>query len=160
MEVVGVAAGVAALAQLVGQTVLELVGIWEKMRDAPQKLRDLTDEIRGLSRILADVDSELSHIHGTSRLSNPSPSVQSAKYCRDALNALRTVVEELNREMRSATGFGRIIAATNVLREKRLIDRLEHRLEKALRRLELAIQCHSLWVIAIDVQLTLTDFFS
>jgi hypothetical protein len=69
-------------------------------------------------------------------------------------------VEELNREMRSATGFGRIIAATNVLREKRLIDRLEHRLEKALRRLELAIQCHSLWVIAIDVQLTLTDFFS
>lgn len=146
MEALGAAAGVAAIAQLIGQILLRLMEYWDKIQHVPQQLRELTEGIRNLIQVLADVDNELFQIHNKTIVSNQhlGASVQSVKYCRDALEALRVVVEELDKEMGSRGGFRGKLVATKVLYKKGLIDRLESRLEKAVSRLGLAIQCHSL----------------
>lgn len=145
--VIEVIMGVPALAQLFGQAVLQAAEIWKNMRDAPQELRDRATDIRNLDKILAGIDSEPSHIHGTTRLPRlPDQSLvnRSADCSHEALNALRMIVEELNNDMRSAAGFRKIFMKGKVVRKRRLIDDLEHRLEKALGRLQLAMECHSL----------------
>jgi hypothetical protein len=123
MAELGIAAsgiGIASLALQVGDCIVRLKGFWDAVKDAPEEIKHLLEEIETLSSVLSDFETneqpelDLGH-ESTSRC---------LEFCKKALGILDSVVKEVEANMRKRKRVGSVKAVLKRDAIKKLKERL------------------------------------
>lgn len=156
-EILGAVASGLAVAEVglkVGGTVWKLKKLWQEVHEVPATIRDLMSQIEMMEPILADYEASLG-IQGIAlpaRLSaySGAPTTQSAAHCREALNDLQRLVEDLDVAVDSEKRSRRTFARMRVVLKKHTIKGFQDRLERATRLLQLAQVSYLTWVVTLN----------
>ncbi|OTB05169.1 hypothetical protein M426DRAFT_144477 [Hypoxylon sp. CI-4A] len=144
-EALGVAASGIAIAQIstqVGGTLFKLKKLWDEVKDVPDYITDLMEQIDCLNPVLWEVENGFNQPDLPSILWDKLASGPTTTYCHKAHHHLAEIVGELGYQISSAKKGRRTIAAIKVLLKKDSLRRLEKRLESAVRMLTLAQQSY------------------
>ena len=143
-EIIGVVASgisIGTLAVQIVGCVQKILDLWSTVKDAPENIRSLLEEIELLGNILSEIDSEK-----TWQTQTPSPRpavVKTIEYCQEAADCISHVTKVLSEGLSSTSGRRRYwIAIKTVMKEKNLMRCLS-RLERAKSLLNLAFQCYT-----------------
>jgi hypothetical protein len=145
-EVVGIVASSISIGELVAQIgsgVLRLKGYWGAVKEAPERIFDLLEEIDDLNSILADVeDDQLRNPISSLLLDNTSES-KCLLHCQRAADRLKELAAALGTDLNASSQLNKKWAATKVILKKDKIERYIRKLERSARLLVLAHQCYS-----------------
>jgi hypothetical protein len=128
--------GVASFAIQVADSILKLKGFLDSVKDAPEEIKYLIEEIDTLSTLLSEFDTDI--LNGESELD--SSSVRKCwEHCSRALRVLQTSVRELDVDI----GRRRRVGSFKAVLKKVSIERLKDRLKSAQIMLLMAHQIYS-----------------
>jgi hypothetical protein len=148
-ETIGLVSGVLTIAQMVGELgvlTIKLKILWDQIDAVPRRVHGLLDEIRVLGPLLLDVDNQLKHGGIRQEIWNASYAVCTAHYCREAFEAVSSLVTDLHHEIHSSSPFMQKVKSAKIMLKENKIEFLEQRLKRALGILQMCLQCYSLWV--------------
>ena len=144
-EALGVAASGIAIAQVtsqVGKSVIKLKQLLDEIRDVPDDIDDLMQQIDCLDPAIFEAETNFNDTGLPSILWNDAAAKRSTAYCRSALKALTELVDELSLHIQHSRNRRRKVGAVKVLLKKDMLKKLEKRLESAVRMLTLAQQSY------------------
>lgn len=142
----GIAVGEVALK--VGGTLFKLHELWKEVQKVPDTIQELLQEIEAYGPLLDGVESgfEMSetlqignHSLGTF---NTAHSRAAAALCREPLQKLRQLVEDLSNEISSTRRLRRNISRAKVLLKKDDVKKFQERLQRTVSLLNLAQQSY------------------
>jgi len=139
-EVIGIVASGIAIGQAtagITSSLLKLKSLWNELRDVPEDLQHLAQELEIVYLVLAkNEDLGILDSH-----SNALRSLQLAiQLANDGAKELKTLVDDLQAQLRPNQRWkGNILAAKCVLKRDQ-ISRLKSRMERSIRPLTLANQ--------------------
>lgn len=142
-EVLGVFASGVAVAQVAataGGAVLKLKRLWSEVKDVPDTIQDLMEQIDCIDPALWQAEQQMAQNELPPLLWNDDAAVRSAAYCRKALVKLTELVDDLSVQITSSRRFSGKLAAVKVVLKKDELKKLERRLEGAVRMLQAAQQ--------------------
>jgi len=120
--------GIASLAIQIGNGVLKLKSIWDEVKEAPEEIKYLIDEIETLSLVLSEIaDSDDNEGSDMTPIISDCAAAKCIEMCRKGADILSGVVKELDVEM---TKRKRVGGFKTVLK-KGTISRLRERLKSA-----------------------------
>ncbi|KAI0137028.1 hypothetical protein BJ170DRAFT_40313 [Xylariales sp. AK1849] len=145
-EVIGVVASGIAVVQLaagVSQALVKLKSLWDEIKDVPEGIEYLMEEIEVLQLALGDIETDV-HRQETIAHSGsgpPFPSIQPIlRYCQSAEHSLSELVYALNTQIKSSRTLQRGIGKVRVVLKKDILQGYERRLQRAISLLTLANQ--------------------
>lgn len=148
-ELLGVVASGVAVTQAahaVGGVVFSLCRLWREVKDVPETIQNMLDELDLAGKLMAAVETELM---GSASSTGPKvggslPSIQylAIQRCHQVHKDLGGVIDDLSADIASSKRRKRLMAKTRVVLKKETLENYEKRLEKALRCLDSAIQLH------------------
>jgi hypothetical protein len=147
-EVLGVvASGIAVTqaAQSLGVIVLSLSRLWREVRDVPETIRQVLEDIEITGHLVGVIEAEFEEALSTSAVpSTPLTKLQCLiiQRCRQAHKDLGDLVEDLRADIASSRKRKRLSARVQVVLKKDTLEAYERRLQKALRFLGFAVQMH------------------
>lgn len=108
--------GIASLALQVGDCVMRLKGFCEAVKDAPEEIKHLIEEIETINLVLSDFeDSESPEHEATSKC---------FRFCKKALGILDGVVKKVEAEIKKRKRVGSIKAVLKKVEVEKLRERL------------------------------------
>lgn len=143
-EIIGAVASGLAVAEVglkVGGTVWRLKKLWQEVHGVPATIQDLMRQIEIMDPVLSDHESTL----GIQTIAlprqlpshNTAPAMLSAAYCREAVNDLRRLAEDLDNTVESEKRRRRTFAKIKiVVLKKDTMKIFQDRLERAIRLLQ------------------------
>lgn len=142
-EILGAVASGLAVAEVglkVGGTVWKLKKLWQEVHDVPATIQDLMRQIEMMDPILSDhetnLDIQTTALPRQLLTCNGAPATQSTAYCREALNDLQRLAEDLDVALESEKRSRRTFARIRVVLKKETIKEFQYRLERAIRLLQ------------------------
>ncbi|OTA87357.1 hypothetical protein M434DRAFT_35401 [Hypoxylon sp. CO27-5] len=160
-EVLGVAASGIAIAQIstqVGSTVLKLKRLWDEVKDVPDDIADLMEQIECLNPTIWEIENNFDQSGLPPCVWDELASKSTAMYCHKALKNLTGMVDELSLHINNAKKGRRKIAAIKVLLQKDSLRKLERRLENAVRMLTLAQQSYLVALTRVQPDIIVEKF--
>ncbi|KAI1209621.1 uncharacterized protein F4807DRAFT_460370 [Annulohypoxylon truncatum] len=160
-EALGVAASGIAIAQIsaqVGGAVFKLKQLWNEVKDVPDDIADLIEQLDCLSPVVWEVENNFNQGSLPSIFWDQLASNSATTYCRKALQNLTTMADELNLQIDNARKGHRKITAFKVLLKKDSLKRLERRLENAIRMLTLAQQSYLVALTRVQPDIIVARF--
>jgi|SRR3569833_52391 len=131
---------VAEVAVRAGSTVSKLRSLWDQVKDVPDTIRDLMTEIEILDPVVSDMEREF--LDGALGLSpllfNDTGARLSAGYCQAAVQDLRLLIADLAADIEDSRRRKRVAAKLKVVLKKETLERMQKRLERAVRLLNSA----------------------
>lgn len=144
-EILGAVASGLAVAEVglkVGGTVWKLKRLWQEVHEVPDTIAFLMKEIEIIEPVLSEFEfnfnAQITAFPTPSPAHNGAPAALSSAYCREALNDLRSLVEDLDGAVTSGRSRKRTIARIRVVLKKDTIKGFQGRLERATRLLQSA----------------------
>jgi len=126
MAELGIAAsgiGIASLALQVGDCIVRLKGFWDAVKDAPEEINHLIEEIETLSSVLSDFEtSEQPELN----LGRESTS-KCLQFCKKAVGILDSVVKDIEANIKKRKRVGSVKAVL----KRDAIEKLRERLMTA-----------------------------
>ena len=141
-EVLGIVASSIAVvqgAQVLSQAVLSLSRLWGEVRDVPETIRHLVEDLELSGQIVAEIETEL--------LRSSPESLSTAQRlvierCRQAHRGLSDLVDDLGADIASLRRRKKLLARVKVLLKKDALEKYEKRLQRAWSLLNFAVQLH------------------
>jgi len=146
-EVLGVvASGIAVTqaAQTVGQAVFSLIKLWREVKDAPETIQNMLDDLEVSGELVAAIEAELESSalstgpDGSSCLT-PLQDLTIRRCCQ-IQKKLGDFVDDLAADIASSRKRKRLLAKAQVVLKKETLASYEKRLEKALVSLNSTLQ--------------------
>ncbi|RYP11636.1 hypothetical protein DL767_011113 [Monosporascus sp. MG133] len=144
-EALGVAASSIAIAQVtsqVGVAVVKLKKFCDEVKDVPDDIADLLQQIDCLGPALWEAENTFESTGLPAMLWNDAAAKRSMTYCRNALKALTEIVDEMAAQINHPKRLNRKVASVKIVLRKDTLKKLEKRLENAVRMLTLAQQSY------------------
>ncbi len=147
-EVLGVvASGIAVVqaVQTVGQVVSSLTQLWKEVKDAPETIQNILDELEVAGELATAIQAELQSPLSTwpnDAGGTPLTSLEclALHRCRQVYKTLEDLVNDLAADIASSRRRKRLMAKTRVVLKKETLTNYEKRLQKALFFLNAALQ--------------------
>ncbi len=139
-EVLGVvASGIAVVqgAQVLGQAVLSLSRLWREVRDVPETIRDLLENLELAGEMAAEIETELLCLSPGSLSTYQRLVVQR---CHQAHKDLGDLVSDLAADIAASRRRKKILARAKVVLKKDILEGYEKRLRRACRLLNCALE--------------------
>lgn len=139
---------VGEVALRVGGTLFKLRELWQEVQKVPDTIQELLQEIEAYGPLLDGVETgfDLSDTLeiGNRPLAtfNTAHGRAAAALCREPLQRLQQLVEDLHKEVSSARRLNRSYSKVKVILRKNDLRRFQERLEKAVRLLNMAQQSY------------------
>ncbi|KAK3393463.1 hypothetical protein B0H63DRAFT_458270 [Podospora didyma] len=145
-EVLGlVASGIAVslAADTVGGVVTSLRKLWCEVKDVPETIKDMMENLEGLGLIVTGMENELgiSSSHPNSAVSNMQS--HAIHRCRKAHKDLSGLAQDLSSDIMSSQRRKKLVARTSVVLKKDTLTKYERRLQQDVQLLSLALQIHT-----------------
>jgi hypothetical protein len=146
-----VASGIAVTqaAQSLGTIVVSLSRLWREVRDVPETVRQVLEDIEITGDLVGVIEAEFEEAFSDSPVSSTTTSTPLTKLqcltiqrCRQAHKDLGNLVEDLRADIASSRRRKRVIGKAKVVLKKDVLEGYERRLQKALRFLGFAVQMH------------------
>lgn len=140
MAELGVAASaisIASIAIQVGDSILKLKTFWDHVKEAPEEIKYLIDEIETLNLVLSGFSSDETP-NGPLSI-EPAFSSRCLELCRKGAGILETVVKEIDVEI----GKRKRVGSFKAVLKKGTIERLKERMRSAQLMLMLSNQAYS-----------------
>ena len=145
-EVIGVVASgisIGSLAIQIVSSIQQLLDFWSTVKDAPENVQALLQEINILGNLLSEIDGNEGEEHSSVIR---QAITKATEYCQLALDKIDTVLRDLASGLYSTRGrIKHWTAVKTALKDKRLEKSLV-RLERAKSLLNLAYQCYTQYV--------------
>ncbi|RYP55718.1 hypothetical protein DL771_012459 [Monosporascus sp. 5C6A] len=144
-EALSVAASGIAIAQVasqVGVAVVKLKKFCDEVKDVPDDIADLLQQIDCLDPALWEAETSFESTGLPAMLWNDAAAKRSTTYCRNALKALTEIVDEMAVQINHPKRLNRKVASVKAVLKKDTLKKLEKRLENAVRMLALAQQSY------------------
>jgi hypothetical protein len=129
--------GVASLAIQIGDSVMKLKDFWNAVKEAPEEVNYLIEEIETLSLVLSEIGANGDN-DDTAQIGSAS-SKKCLDLCRRGAEVLSTVVKEAEQEIAKKKRIGSVKMAL----KKGLVDSLRDRLKTVQFMLMLSNQTYS-----------------
>lgn len=127
--------GIASLGLQIGESILKLKDFWGRVKDAPEDVRYLLDEMETLKLLLSDLSILESEI--VVAPSAPSSSLSSCfVFCQRGADLLQTLLQDLNKQIVER----KIMGGVKAVLKKGTIDKLRDRLRSAQGMLMISYQ--------------------
>jgi hypothetical protein len=144
-EVLGVvASGIAVVqaAQSLGAAAISLSRLWREVKDVPNTIQDLIEELEVSGQVVSVIESELGTPESSS---SPLTSLLclTIERCRQAHKNLEGLVNDLRADIASSRRRKKLLASVKVVLKKDMLESYERRLRRALRFLDSAVQLHT-----------------
>lgn len=142
-EVLGVVASGIAIAQIAGQAggaVLKLKQLWDEVRDVPNTIAELMEQIDCLDPALWETENHFNDQEIPRFFFDHVAAHRSTEYCRKALEKLSNITNDLAALVRSRKSMRRNINCVRVVLRREEIKGLEQRLRNAIGVLQIAQQ--------------------
>jgi hypothetical protein len=127
--------GIASLAIQIGDGILKLKAFWESVKDAPEDIRYILEEIETINLLLSEIISTREALPAV----NTPTATKCLGFCQRGAEILGNVVEDLHKGIEKRQRIGSIKAAL----KKGAIDRLTDKLRRAQYLLMLSNQIYS-----------------
>ncbi|KAN0091826.1 hypothetical protein V8E51_017673 [Hyaloscypha variabilis] len=118
----GSSLGIASLAFQVGDSIMRLKSFWDSVKDAPEDIKHLIEEIETLSSVLSDFE--------TTATDQPEPEIgnearsKCIQFCRNAVGILDDVVKNIEVEVKKRRRVGSVKAVLKKAEIAKLRERL------------------------------------
>lgn len=142
LAVVASGIAVAQAAQSLGEIAVSLSRLWRDIKDVPNTIRDLVEELEVAGKVFSVIESELEPPPESG--STPLTSLQclTIERCRQAHKDLGALVDDLRADIASSRRRKKLLASVKVVLKKDTLEAYERRLQRALRFLDSAVQLH------------------
>lgn len=150
-EVIGVVSGAITFATVlvqIGKTIITLKECYHDLRDAPDDLRKLVQQIEIFGKILANVEEDLSR-NPNPGLENSEAALQSLAYCKEAANELDVVCNDIVRDIKSPSRLRRSFKSVKIVMQKGKIEKHMDHLRNVIQLLMWSEQCYHRYVICL-----------
>lgn len=149
-DIIGCVTGAIAIAQVVAgvsQVMVKLNQQWSMVKDIPADIIDLMNQIECFYPTLVETESIVG------KETSPSPHQEfilkrAATYCRKALDDLDGATQELSSAVSTARNKQKLVYLKVILKKQQL-QKLERRLECAVKTLTLVQQTYLLYVFRL-----------
>jgi hypothetical protein len=134
-----------AFIQFAGQIVTTIVKahkLWEEIKDLPTELTDLIDDLKAFEPLFRGIEAQVNSQNVYFTGPNGSSAMTSLECSKRAHKALDDMVKDMDKELSRKRGLKQKIAATRIIIKKDMLDKLEKRLQRALRLLETSLQLY------------------
>ena len=142
-EIIGIVASGVGLAAFAGQTLdgaLKVQRLWNAVKNAPQDVADLVDEVVSTASLLSDIEARVIQMPSIARLQTPLE--KCFAQCKKIAESLESIALSLETSLRRKQAMGQIRVAL----KRETIASHKLRLESAKTTLLLAIQSCSAYV--------------
>lgn len=155
-EVLGLVAGGINVAQLTSdilRSAAKLKSFWAQIKDVPDDLQQLLEEIDTLGLILCQIESN--HKQGGLFFDGrvgPSPNIcvqRSFELCQKGVDELDKLVNVLSNTIEEKNGWRKKAGHAKVALKAKELKKLHRRMKNAIRLLNIAYQCHIRYVKSI-----------
>jgi hypothetical protein len=154
-EILGIVSGSIAVAET-ASAVLELKRLWNEVRDAPDYVDSLIDQLSFVHPLLTETETELRV--DEKLLASSVTARLSLKYCKRILWDLDGVAHDLRQQIEGKRRLSRGKAKVKVTLGKDAICPLQKRMQDALQLLGIAQQTYLMWVLKLAISFqTLID---
>ncbi|KAL6713632.1 hypothetical protein ACLMJK_009097 [Lecanora helva] len=154
-EAIGLAASGIAIGTLAAQvtaSAIKLKSYYDQLRDAPQDLRDLIDELEILGIVLSDIENDQQQNPISSLILNSNSSSRCLKFCKQGADRLDELVRGLSPALESDRGARKGLASANLVFKKDRLENCKATLERAIRLLMLSHQEYTSCLYAISLE--------
>ena len=141
-DVLGVVAsgvGIGSLAIQIASSVQQILDFWSSVKDAPEGIRRLLDELRLLAEVLSTID-DVRDDHSSS--AEQTATRKAIQYCHNAAREVDAVVKDIAGGLATSKSWKHRAAVKFVLKDKRITKDLQ-RLDRAKSMLLLVQQCYT-----------------
>ncbi|TGO57569.1 hypothetical protein BCON_0064g00390 [Botryotinia convoluta] len=121
LGIAGSAVGIISLAVQLGDGILKLKSFWSAVKDAPEEILYILDELDITHVLLTEIEDSL----GSQTISPAA--ARSLRLCQKGVDILNNAVKELEDEMQQRKKWGRV----KVVMKKELLEKMEKRLGRA-----------------------------
>lgn len=145
-EVLGVVASGVGIGSLVGQiasSVMKLKSYMDLVKDAPEDIRILIDEIEDLQLLISDIEDDRARYPYPDLLVKSGSALRCLAHCRRGVERLRHVVDRMAVDFSSITPLKRKLVAASVIWKRDTIEKYKAELASALRLLTLSHQIYT-----------------
>jgi hypothetical protein len=142
-EIIGVVSGCIAVVEVaakIGSQVLAIKQLWQEIKDVPDTIRSLIDELSLLDPLLHDVEANFSASTPDAMTWNNDIGQQIVTCCRNALDDLTASTNDLSLEINSRIWFKRRTAKAKIALKRNFWANHEKRLQKVVQMLMMAQQ--------------------
>lgn len=146
-EVLGVITSALAVAELTGKfgiSVVKLKKLWDEIQDVPEEMNRLMRRLEILKPVLAEMEAEFVQQHH--KVYHNSAANLSIEYCRQAVDDLEALAEDLQMKISAAKRTRRNITKLKVSFKKETIRNYQERIDFALQLMSLSQQTYIMWV--------------
>ncbi|KAF4872760.1 hypothetical protein CGCSCA1_v008108 [Colletotrichum siamense] len=145
-EVLGVVSSAIAVAELAGKfglSVMKLKQLWDEIQDIPEEMNRIMRQLEILKPVLAGMEADFVQQQRHKVYSNSATNLHaSVEYCRDAVNDLESLAEDLQARISTAKRSRRNITKLKVSFKKEDIRKYQERIGWALHLISLSQQSY------------------
>jgi hypothetical protein len=137
MAELGTVVGIASFAVQIGDSALKLKSFWDSIKQAPEEITYLIDEIETLGLVLSEI--KVSDDRNCFSQNAPACAKKCLELCRKSSEILMELVRELEVNIKRSKSFG----AFKAVLKKDALDKLKERLKSAQFMLLISYQTYS-----------------
>ncbi|KAF3800684.1 hypothetical protein GCG54_00003583 [Colletotrichum gloeosporioides] len=141
-EVLGVVSSAIAVAELAGKfglSVMKLKQLWDEIQDIPEEMNRIMRQLEILKPVLAGMEADFVQQQRHKVYSNNATNLYaSIEYCRDAVNDLESLAEDMQARISTAKRSRRNITKLKVSFKKEDIRKYQERIGWALHLISLS----------------------
>ncbi|KAH9894487.1 hypothetical protein F4778DRAFT_794537 [Xylariomycetidae sp. FL2044] len=160
-EALGIAASGIAVAQIttqVGTAVIRLKQLWDQVKDVPDDIAYLLEQLDCLDPILCEIEATFDQPGISTIVANNAAARRSAAYCREASKALAELVDDMSLQLINTRGVRQKIKSVKILLKKDTLRKYEKRLRHAVQILSLAQQAYSVALTRVQPDIIMHKF--
>ena len=142
-EVVGVVAsgiGIGTLAAQIAGNIIKLKSYWDQVKDAPEDIRDLVEELEVLNHTLVHIQDDQHQYLKSNYIAHSTSLLASLQHCKQAATRLKELVDNLSEDIEHKGSVKRKWASIKVALKKEKVDKYRAKLERTIMLLLLSRQ--------------------
>ena len=156
-----VASGVTigALGAQVTIGVVKLKSLWNKIKDAPENLRDLIEELELLSQLLADAERDQERNPLSGLVLDPHSKSQCLQYCKKSVIQLKKLTDDFADALETKGKLRKTWSSAKIVFKNDETRRFESKLKRSIRLLSISLQLYQKSVLLIPYPKKLVGFW-
>ena len=142
-EVVGIVAsgiGIGTLAAQIAGKIIKLKSCWDQIKDAPEDIRDLVEELEVLNHTLIQIEDGQHQYLKSRHIAYPAFTSASLRHCKQAATRLNELIDSLSEDIEHKSKVKQKWASAKVALKKEKIDKYRAKLERTITLLFLSRQ--------------------
>ncbi|KAF5012630.1 hypothetical protein FDECE_1322 [Fusarium decemcellulare] len=142
-EILGIVSGVITIVEVAGKlgaSTIKLKRLWGEVQDVPTSIRRCIEELELLAPAIEEMDIEFQRTRDM--VQHDSAARRSVEYSRKAIQALDTLVRDMEGQIESTRKSKKLLAQLKVRLKRDVIEEHQHHLQSALRLVNLSQQTY------------------